>query len=152
MRTGAKANKIRCWISLGFGAGLLATGCDIGREIEKPTPLFAVSPVEYPVEMWNRDVEGSTLVRVLVNEEGGVDSVMVVESSGYAMLDSAAAQGARAMRFAPAVRRGEPLRVWARIPVHFLKNAENPAEGPPDEGESDATHGPEEIRTGGNRS
>ncbi len=123
-------------------------GCDIGGEIEKPTPVFSVSPVEYPLEMWNQNVEGTALVRVLVNEEGGVDSVMVVESSGYALLDSAAARGARAMRFAPAVREGEALRVWTRIPVHFEKNANTPPGGPP-EGEADSTLVPEEPRTGG---
>ena len=73
--------------------------------------------------MWDRDVEGSAVVRVLVSKEGGVDSVVVAESSGYPSLDSAAVKGARVMRFAPAMRRGEPLRVWARVPVHFLKDS-----------------------------
>lgn len=163
MRTGTRANAACCRIAparsgmskgirrglLGCAAGLLAAGCDIGQEIEKPTPRFAVSPVEYPVEMWDQDVEGSTLVRILVNEEGGVDSVMVVESSGYALLDSAAAHGARAMRFTPAVRGGEPLRVWTRVPVHFMKD---PPGGPADAGEPDSTDGPEEPRTAGNGS
>ena len=106
-----------------LAAGMLILGCDIGAEMERPRPLFDVSPVEYPSDMWDRDVEGSTLVRVLVSEEGGVDSVVVAESSGYPSLDSAAVKGARVMRFAPAMRRGAPLRVWARVPVHFLKDS-----------------------------
>lgn len=150
VRNGAGANTARRRISIGFAVGLMAMGCEVGREIEKPTPLFAASPVEYPVDMWNQDVGGSTLVRVLVNEEGGVDSVMVVEGSGHPALDSAAAQGARAMRFAPAMRGGEPLRVWARVPVHFLKDAGNPGARPPPAGEADATAGPGPLRTDGN--
>ena len=102
-------------------AALLATVCGGDRDIEKPTPLFTESPVEYPLELWDQDVEGSTLVRVLVNEQGGVDSVMVVESSGHSALDSAAVKGALAMEFEPATREGEPLRVWARVPVYFSK-------------------------------
>ncbi len=72
---------------------LMAAACRGDREIERPTPLFTASPVEYPLDLWDQDVEGSTLVRVLVNEEGSVDSVMVVESSGHWALDSAAVRG-----------------------------------------------------------
>ena len=104
----------------------LAHGCTGDRGIERPQPLSSASPVEYPLELWDQDVEGSTLVRVLVNTEGGVDSVMVLESSGHAALDSAALQGAKSMEFEPARRAGEPLRVWARVPVHFSKSGEPP--------------------------
>jgi protein TonB len=105
-------------------AAMAALGCGGDAEIERPTPLFTQSPVEYPLELWDRDVEGSTLVRVLVNEEGGVDSAMVMESSGYSELDSAAVQGALSMEFDPATKEGEPLRVWARVPVHFSKDTQ----------------------------
>ena len=108
----------------------LALGCGGDQHIERPTPLFSESPVEYPLELWDQDVEGSTVVRVLVNREGGVDSVAVLESSGHAALDSAALHGARGMEFEPAQRAGEPLRVWARVPVHFSKSGEPPAHPP----------------------
>ncbi|MCY3548766.1 MAG: energy transducer TonB, partial [Gemmatimonadetes bacterium] len=68
----------------GLMATWLALGCGGDQHIERPTPLFSDSPVEYPIELWDQDVEGSTVVRVLVNREGGVDSVAVVESSGHA--------------------------------------------------------------------
>lgn len=109
----------------------LAKGCTGDRGIERPQPLFSGSPVEYPLELWDQDVEGSTMVRVLVNREGGVDSVMVVESSGHAALDSAALLGAKNMEFEPARRAGEPLRVWARVPVHFSKSGKPPGTPPP---------------------
>ena len=109
--------------ALALGA-MLVLGCGGDAEIEKPTPLFTRSPVEYPLELWDQDVEGSTLVRVLVNEEGGVDSAMVMESSGHSALDSAAVHGALSMEFDPATKEGEPLRVWARVPVHFSKDAQ----------------------------
>ena len=109
----------------------LVLACGGDQHIERPTPLFSDSPVEYPLELWDQDIEGSTIVRVLVNREGGVDSVAVVESSGHAALDSAAVHGARNMEFEPAVRAGEPLRVWARVPVHFSKSGEVPVQPPP---------------------
>ena len=119
---------------------LMAAACRGDREIERPTPLFTASPVEYPLDLWDQDVEGSTLVRVLVNEEGSVDSVMVVESSGHWALDSAAVRGALTMEFDPARKRGEPLRVWARVPVHFSKDGKPPTEGGPQR-EPDVTSG-----------
>lgn len=120
-----------CAAAVVAAAALLAPACGGDRDIEKPTPLFTESPVEYPLELWDRDVEGSTLVRVLVNEEGGVDSVVVEEGSGHAALDSAAVKGALSMRFEPARKEGEPLRVWARVPVHFSKDAQPAGVGRP---------------------
>lgn len=111
-------------------AGLSVPGCSGDANIERPTPLFTESPVEYPLELWDQDIEGSTLVRVLVNEAGGVDSAMVMETSGHSELDSAAVQGALAMEFDPATREGEPLRVWARVPVHFSKETQPAGVGP----------------------
>ena len=131
VRWGRAANRARqslhrfAWVAIP-AAALLAPACGDDRDIEKPTPLFSESPVEYPLELWDQDVEGNTLVRVLVNESGGVDSVVVEEGGGHAVLDSAAVRGALAMEFEPATRDGEPVRVWARVPVHFSK-AERPA-------------------------
>ena len=110
---------------------LFTAGCSGDRGIDRPTPLFADSPVEYPLELWNQGIEGMTLVRVLVTEEGAVDSVVVVESSGHSAFDSAAVHGAKAMQFEPASRRGEPMRVWARVPVHFNKRGRPPGDDPP---------------------
>ena len=101
-------------------AGLIAAGCE-EAEVAEPVPRFTETPVEYPVDLWDANVEGVTLVRVLVSVEGVVDSAMIAEGSGNTALDSAALRGAREMEFEPARRNGEPVRVWARIPVHFSK-------------------------------
>ena len=96
-------------------------GCGGEGEIEQPTPLFGEVPIEYPLRMWDRDVEGETLLRVRVSAVGAVDSVEVLESSGYADFDSAAVAGARELRFTPARRNGNRIAVWAQVPVHFSK-------------------------------
>ena len=125
-------------VGQGFAAGLLIVACDLAGDIERPRPRFAVSPVEYPVEMWDQNVEATTVVRVLVSEAGDVDSAMIAESSGYAELDSAALRGARIMEFEPALRGGEPLEVWARIPVHFAKDPGLPAGALPERDQADS--------------
>jgi TonB family protein len=97
------------------------SGCRVDGEIEQPRPLGEV-PIEYPIQLWDQDMEGETILRVLVGDTGGVDSVEVVESSGYAAFDSAAVAGARQLRFSPARREGgDRIEVWAEVPVRFSK-------------------------------
>lgn len=98
-----------------------AMGCGGEGEIEQPTPLFADVPIQYPLHMWDQDMEGETVLRVRVNDVGAVDSVEVLESSGYASFDSAAVAGARDLRFSPARRDGKRITVWAEVPVYFSK-------------------------------
>ena len=105
-------------ISLGI---LLFAGCGVDGEIDQPTPLYGEVPIEYPLHMWDEDVEGETILRVRVEDTGGVDSVEVMESSGYASFDSAAVEGARLLRFTPARRNGKRIEVWAEVPVRFSK-------------------------------
>jgi TonB family protein len=71
--------------------------------------------------MWDQDMEGETILRVRVSDVGLVDSVEVLQSSGYASFDSAAVAGARDLRFAPARREGKRITVWAEVPVTFSK-------------------------------
>lgn len=113
----------------GVGAGryvslaavIVAAGCSTDREIEQPTPLFGDVPIEYPLHMWDQDMEGETVLRVRVDDVGAVDSVEVLRSSGYASFDSSAVAGARVLRFTPARRDGKRISVWAEVPVHFSK-------------------------------
>lgn len=100
---------------------LAALACGGDAEIDQPTPLYGSVPIRYPLEMWDQDMEGETLLRVRVSDVGAVDSVEVLESSGYAAFDSAAVAGARDLRFRPARRDGERIDVWATVPVHFSK-------------------------------
>jgi TonB family protein len=100
----------------------LLGACGGGDDLEGPTPLYGEVPIEYPLDLWDADVEGQTTLRVRVTEMGVVDSVEVVEASGYPAFDSAAVRGARQLRYSPARRGGERITVWARVPVHFTKD------------------------------
>jgi TonB family protein len=99
----------------------LASACAPDQEIERPAPLYGEVPIDYPLELWDEDVEGQTLLRVRVTDTGRVDSVQVLESSGHPAFDSAAIAGARDLRFRPARRDGKRIEVWAEVPVHFSK-------------------------------
>lgn len=112
-------------------AALLA-GCAGDQQIERPTPLQGNAPIEYPLAMWDQDVEGETLLRVLVSETGAVKKVEVMQSSGHAELDSAAVAGARDLRFRPAIRGDRRIEVWATVPVTFSKASKGGGGGAPD--------------------
>jgi TonB family protein len=105
--------------AVGLLVGLAACGGE--AEIERPTPLFGEVPIEYPLHMWDQDMEGETLLRVRVSDVGTVDSVEVLQTSGHVSFDSAAVAGARNLRFTPARRDGERIAVWAEVPVYFSK-------------------------------
>lgn len=109
-------------LTTGVVALALLAACGGERPpLENPEPLFDEVPVQYPLDLWDQGVEGQTLLRVRITEEGTVDSVEVRRSSGQAAFDSAAVRGARSLRFQPARRGEEPVRVWAQVPVRFSR-------------------------------
>lgn len=105
------------------GLALLAVvaACAADGEIEQPAPLYGEMPIDYPLQLWDQDMEGETMLRVRVTDVGAVDSVEVVESSGHPVFDSAAVAGAKELRFRPARQDGKRIEVWAKVPVHFSK-------------------------------
>ncbi len=96
-------------------------GCTSDSEIQQPAPLYGDVPIKYPLQLWDQDREGETLLRVRVTDTGMVDSVVVEQSSGYEAFDSAAVAGAKDLHFRPARRKGKRIRVWAEVPVNFSK-------------------------------
>jgi TonB family protein len=108
--------------SVAATAAALTVACGGEGEIEQPRPLMAEVPIEYPLHMWDQGMEGETLLRVRVGDTGAVDSVEVIESSGYTSFDSAAVAGARNLRFTPARQDGKRIEVWAQVPVRFSKH------------------------------
>ena len=106
---------------IGFVLAAIGFGCSGDQTVEKPAPLYGQVSIEYPLELWDQDVEGETLLKVRVTDVGSVDSVQVLQSSGQAAFDSAAIKGARDLRFTPARENGKRIEVWAQVPVHFSK-------------------------------
>lgn len=101
---------------------LLSTGCLGEEELERPRPLYGEEPVEYPLTLWDADVEGETVLRVRVTDTGTIDSIEVSESSGHLGLDSAAVRGVRDLTFQPGRHNGKRTRMWATLPVVFSKS------------------------------
>lgn len=91
------------------------------RRDEAPVPLDAESPVEYPLALYDQGIGGTVVLRLFVTAEGVVvpDSTRIQESSGYPALDSAALASAPRLRYAPALRDGQPVAAPFTQPIIF---------------------------------
>ncbi|HEX7371043.1 MAG TPA: energy transducer TonB [Rhodanobacteraceae bacterium] len=81
------------------------------------------TPPAYPIQALRDGIEGTVLLKVLVDTNGKPVRVMVMHSSGSRALDNAARQHVlAAWRFHPAIRDGIAIEAWAVVPVQFNLN------------------------------
>ncbi|HEY4144897.1 TonB family protein [Pinirhizobacter sp.] len=74
----------------------------------------------YPSAARRMHMQGTVVLRVLVDIDGKPLQVVVESSSGHVELDRAAQnQVLSKWRFQPATAQGRPTQAWARIPVTF---------------------------------
>ncbi len=107
-------------------SGLLAlalAACGDDAPLVHPAPVEAPSPFQYPVALWDRGLQGETVILAHVTEDGAVDSARVSRSSGRAAFDSAAVEGALRLRFVPAHRGGDRVAMWVKLPVRFSRDS-----------------------------
>ena len=85
-------------------------------------PDYGVNPKPpYPLLARRMGAEGVVVLRVLVRDDGSVAKVVVAKSSGFVMLDEAAAKTVRAgWRFIPARLNGKPVESWVDVPIRFV--------------------------------
>lgn len=76
------------------------------------------SYVIYPTAARGRGIKGSVVVTALVNAEGFVDDVVILESNND-LFDFAAARAVKCLRFKPGIYRGVPTTMWVSIPIEF---------------------------------
>ena len=86
--------------------------------VARPTGGYQVRPT-YPSTARRLGVQGTTLLRVHVLDDGRVGEVDVEESAGHPDLDQAAADAVRRWRFEPARRGEQAVAMWVRLPVEF---------------------------------
>lgn len=91
----------------------LGTKPDLGPSFENN------QPPRYPDQARINGWQGTVLLELDVDVQGQVVAVRVIESSGYAVLDAAAANAVKNWKGRPAMRRGEPLPTTERLPVRF---------------------------------
>ncbi len=86
-------------------------------DIVRPVLLNSATP-RYTDEARNQKVQGTVSMAILVNETGGVDSVLLFRGLGHG-LDEQAEETVRKLKFAPATRTGNPVSYWIRLLMDF---------------------------------
>ncbi len=83
---------------------------------EKPSRTTTVVP-EYPRMAERARIEGAVYLKLLVNTEGAVDSVMVIK--GDEIFHDASIEAAKKTRFSPAKHNDKPVACWVILPFTF---------------------------------
>jgi protein TonB len=73
----------------------------------------------YPVRAYQMRVKGRVVLRMYINERGGLDEVVVVEAAPPGFFEEAALNAALALRFRPAVKNGRDVKSQKTIEVLF---------------------------------
>jgi TonB family protein len=108
----------------GLGRGEKGSGTGGGGASDAPTGLarplggYQVKP-RYPDSARRAGVQGTTLLKVRVLENGLVGEVLVEQSAGHRDLDGAAVEAVKRWLFEPARMGEHPIAVWVLLPVKF---------------------------------
>lgn len=73
----------------------------------------------YPKSAKKRGIEGYVVLSVLIDVDGTVDKIQVLESSPQGVFDDSAIAGIRTWRFSPAQYQGKAVKVWAKQKIRF---------------------------------
>ncbi|GAB3789405.1 energy transducer TonB [Dyella agri] len=85
------------------------------------TLAYRSAPLQFPMQAMRQHLQGTVLLRVLVDETGKPVQVDIEQGSGHVVLDRSAREQVLAhWRFQPAMVNGHAVRAWARVPVNFV--------------------------------
>jgi TonB family protein len=84
----------------------------------RPPRAASIADPKYSDAARKAKINGSVIVAVAINEEGGVDDVKILRSLGYG-LDQNAVAAARQNKFTPATKDGKPVAVQLNMEMTF---------------------------------
>ena len=96
---------------------LIVLGCAAGRF--QPAKVASEQKLDYPLAAQVERVEGDVVVGVFVNEEGSPVQVRILESSGYAVLDTAAFKFVNTLSFNPATVDEKAISSWTKLILKY---------------------------------
>ncbi len=77
------------------------------------------SAMEYPKAAKKKGIKGYVLLNLLIDKQGDVSKVRVLESVPERVFDSAAIEGVKAWHFNPGQYKGKAVKVWAKQKIRF---------------------------------
>ena len=113
-------------------AAPVATAAPTAPAAPSPTPPAPATPrtvssVEYikapqliyPNLSRRLGESGTVVLRILINEKGLPEQILIQKSTGYNNLDEAGRQAAQRARFKPIIENGKPVPVYVLVPLTF---------------------------------
>lgn len=114
--------------SLSTGETMGLVGNDFGKGAaggagkqggDKITPHAIDQPRSYPLEARNKGWEGTVKLEASLNKKGRIESIKLLQSSGYKILDDTAIRMVKKWRYKPVVKDGVPIDWTLRITIPF---------------------------------
>ncbi len=106
----------------GLMSGELAAGAGLVMaedQVDSPPEVTSRRPPVYPPRALDREQEGVVTLRLLVDEEGVVRQVDLLEADPPGVFEQAATDAVWQWRYRPAVYQGREVRCWYRQRVVF---------------------------------
>lgn len=88
-------------------------------EVDQLPELIEYVEPEYPEEAIAKGIEGVVVLKILINEEGGVEIVKVLDNGGFYKFAQASSRAVKKWLFRPAKIMGMPVSVWCIQKIRF---------------------------------
>lgn len=91
----------------------------LARELDaRPVPLSPIEPA-YPNDAYLRDIPGSVVVRLHINETGMVEKAVILRANPPGQFEEAVQRAFMTARFSPGMRGGRPVKVQMTVEVRY---------------------------------
>jgi protein TonB len=87
--------------------------------VDTPPVIKKRSPIVYPELARRQGISGYVTMNVLINEQGDVDDVEIIDSKPKEIFDLKADSTIRRWKFEPATYSGRKVKVWATQKIVF---------------------------------
>lgn len=88
-------------------------------ELDQGTQVLTRPPVQYPWRAQQAGVEGQVRVRLLVDKQGHVKQVAILEAKPEGYFEKAVRQGVKQWRFQPGRIDGAKVKSWVETTIRF---------------------------------
>lgn len=90
-----------------------------GDTVDQQPRALARTPLEYPPRAKAKEIEGYVLLSILINEQGVVEDVKVLEADPQGTFEEVAIRNIKKWKFEPARYQGKAVKTWINQPITF---------------------------------
>lgn len=87
--------------------------------VDQEPRALSRAPLNYPPRAKAKEIEGYVLLSILVNKQGEVEKVRILESEPQGTFEEVAIRNIKKWKFDPAFYNGEPVKIWVNQPIQF---------------------------------